>query len=314
VHPGSTYKDKVRLPGYPVEELGGLIFAYLGPQPAPLLPRFDLFVESNRLRSIGRTTIPCNWLQIMENSVDPTHAEWLHGWYFAYVLDRMNPGGPNAAQHSGFVKHHVKIGFDVFEWGIIKRRLLEGGSEADEDWAVGHPLIFPHMLQVGLAFQNTFQIRVPVDDTTTEHYWYSVEAPDEGVELPPQKTVPVYQVPYREENGAFIVDYVDGQDIMCWITQGPIADRSQEHLGTSDKGVILLRSLLTEQIERVQRGEDPIGVIRDPAKNHIIRLPQEKNKGHQFVGQRERRGPDRNYLRYNPESLQFRTLLKGNAR
>ena len=47
------------------EELGGLIFAYLGPEPAPLLPRWNLLVWEDGLRDIGRALIPCNWLQIM---------------------------------------------------------------------------------------------------------------------------------------------------------------------------------------------------------------------------------------------------------
>ena len=37
----SGLTDSIRHPSYPVEELGGLVFAYLGPQPVPLLPRFD---------------------------------------------------------------------------------------------------------------------------------------------------------------------------------------------------------------------------------------------------------------------------------
>ena len=54
------------------------------------------------------------------------------------------------------------------------------------------------------------------------------------------------------------------QDHLAWETQGPIADRSREHLSDSDRGVVLLRRVLKEQIERVQRGENPLGVIRDP--------------------------------------------------
>ena len=40
--PDSTFKDKISVTAYPVQELGGLIWAYLGPEPAPLLPRWDL--------------------------------------------------------------------------------------------------------------------------------------------------------------------------------------------------------------------------------------------------------------------------------
>src|SRR5258707_156480 len=42
--PSSTFKERIRMPAYPVQELGGLVFAYLGPEPVPLLPRWELFV------------------------------------------------------------------------------------------------------------------------------------------------------------------------------------------------------------------------------------------------------------------------------
>ena len=77
--PDSTFPRRVKMAGYPVQDLCGLIFAYLGPEPVPLLPRWDMFVWDHVLRDIGSTIIPCNWLQIMENSLDPVHVEWLHG-------------------------------------------------------------------------------------------------------------------------------------------------------------------------------------------------------------------------------------------
>jgi 5,5'-dehydrodivanillate O-demethylase len=56
----STFEDRVQIPAYPVQEMGGLIWAYLGPRPAPLLPRFDLFVRDDLEREIGITRLPCN--------------------------------------------------------------------------------------------------------------------------------------------------------------------------------------------------------------------------------------------------------------
>jgi 5,5'-dehydrodivanillate O-demethylase len=73
------------------------------------------------------------------------------------------------------------------------------------------------------------------------------------------------------------VETINGQDMMAWVTQGPISDRTTERLGTSDKGVILYRNLLVEQMEKVERGEDPMGVIRDRARNEpFIRIAREK--------------------------------------
>ncbi len=149
----STFKDRVRIPAYVAREMGGLIWAYLGPTPAPLLPRFDLFVRDDLEREIGITRLPCNWLQIMENSLDPVHLEYLHSVYMNYVLKRQ--GKPPASQ----TKHHERIAFDVFEYGIIKRRLWEGDSEDTDEWQVGHPILFPNILSVGEGGRAQFQIR-----------------------------------------------------------------------------------------------------------------------------------------------------------
>jgi hypothetical protein len=61
----------------------------------------------------------------------------------------------------------------------------------------------------------------------------------------------------------------------AWVTQGPIAKRELEKLGESDKGIIPYRRLLQEQLERVEKGEDPMNVFRDPARNTLLRIPVE---------------------------------------
>jgi 5,5'-dehydrodivanillate O-demethylase oxygenase subunit len=63
---------------------------------------------------------------------------------------------------------------------------------------------------------------------------------------------------------------VSAQDSMAWETQGPITDRTQEHLGAADRGIVMFRRLLREQIDIVQKGGEPMGVVRDPARNEII--------------------------------------------
>jgi 5,5'-dehydrodivanillate O-demethylase len=271
--PTGAFRERARARAYQVEELGGLVFAYLGPEPAPLLPRYDLFVWPGALRDIGRAMIPCNWLQIMENSVDPTHVEWLHGLHLAAVRQSQGLSAPRR-----YRRRHTELGFDVFPHGIIKRRVLDGGSRDDEDWRVGHPLVFPLMVRVGAHRQHRFQIRVPVDDTTTLHFWYSCYRPAPCAPRVEQDIVPVYDVPFRDENGRFILDFVDGGDIMTWVSQGPIADRTRELLVDTDRGVVLYRRLLFEQLERVRAGHDPLGVIRSAEENDVIELPQERDK------------------------------------
>jgi 5,5'-dehydrodivanillate O-demethylase len=163
------------------------------------------------------------------------------------------------------VARHVKIDFDVFEYGIYKRRLLEGEPEDCDDWQIGHPVLFPNILAVGDSIEPSFQVRIPIDDTHTTHYRYLGQPPkgDAG-RLPVPRVVPVRLI---EDDGSIVANTVLKQDMLAWVGQGPISDRTREHLATSDRGVALYHQMLLDNVERVQRGGDPMGVIRDDAIN-----------------------------------------------
>ena len=267
----------LKIPSYPVQQLGGLVFAYLGPQPAPLLPRYDLFVRDDLDRNIEITPLPCSWLNCMDNSLDPIHFEHLHGVFGNYVMKKLGrPPAMNPARH-------VKIDFDIFEYGIVKRRLVEGDPEDCNDWTTGHPILFPNILSVGDVRRPNYQIRVPVDDTHTMHVRYQGILREEG--KPPRADVPLRRTRVFDEQGNILSppEHVPEQDMLAWVAQGPISDRTMEHLVTSDRGVALYHNLLLENIERVERGEDPMAVVRDPAKNFpMIQLPRERIGYQQF--------------------------------
>ena len=266
---GSTFKDKTPTTGYPVETMGGLIWAYLGPQPAPLLPLYDGLHEHGAIRACTWNVVDCNWLQIMENSIDPVHTEWLHGHMLEFLAEKH---GTKFA----ISRKHLKIDFAEFEYGIYKRRLLAGTSEDSDDWRVGHPVLFPNILAVGSGGGNLwkfhfYQIRVPMDDEHTMHYWYFAFEPPAGVDVAQHllDRVPYSEMPVRDANGEYLLDMIGVQDVFAWETQGPIAKRHLEKLGTTDKGVILFRNMLKRELQRVAAGHDPIGTVRDPAKREI---------------------------------------------
>lgn len=275
IPPSDSLKRRSGVPAYPIEEMGGLLWAYLGPGDPPALPRYDLFTWAEgptRFRDIGYAVIPCNWLQIMENSFDPTHVEWLHGRLFNYHLERA--GEPPTVLGG----HHVKIAFDLVEYGIIKRRLREGQSEDSEDWRTGHPAVFPNILKVGGSGLSQFQIRVPVDDENTLHFWYSTfEVPDpyaevaEGIHDLPDS----YRVRLTEPDGSFLMDTIDAQDAMAWVTQGARTDREDEHLSSSDQGIALYRNLLRTQLAAAESGEPLMNVLDAATAPEVVELPQE---------------------------------------
>jgi 5,5'-dehydrodivanillate O-demethylase len=269
-----VFKTKVKIPAYPVEELGGLFWAYLGPQPAPLLPRWDLFVVDNAFRQIGTTVLPCNWLQCQENSVDTVHIEWGHGRFGHYAAERKGITDPRTIKRFDLIgRRHTKIDFKRMPYGIQKLRLREGETEDAEGWRVGHPLVFPNYVRVGQLGYSEFQIRVPIDDTHTWHLAYQVYFPGSAIKVPEQDPVPTFPVPIMD-----LPDFVLGQDLMIWSNQGEIVDRTQEKLGATDKGLVMFRRMLMEQIKIVQQGGDPINTFRDPAKNQFINLELEERE------------------------------------
>jgi 5,5'-dehydrodivanillate O-demethylase len=262
---------RIRIPAYPVQELGGLVWAYLGPETTrPLLPRLELLVREDLERKISMQPLQCNWLQCNDNSLDPVHFEHLHGYFADWwnrkkgIKRRIKPA------------RHLKIDFDVFKYGIVKRRLEEGAPEDGDEWTVGHPFLFPHTLVQGSGAAHNYQIRIPVDDTHTLHIRYDGGPASEDHQ--PSARVPVH-------HGILVYDAVGrvdsfeilGQDFAAWTAQGPIADRTREHLVTSDKGVTVYHNLLLENCEKVVRGEDPLFTIRDPDENTpFVRIPRER--------------------------------------
>jgi 5,5'-dehydrodivanillate O-demethylase len=158
----------------------------------------------------------------------------------------------------------VKIAFDTFKYGFYKRRLLEGEPETSDDWTVGHPVLFPQILAQGAAEAPGFQIRVPVDDTHTLQIMYRTMRRKPGA---PPLPIKVVQKRVLDDNGKLIANTIPIQDCIAWIGQGPISDRTREHLATSDRGVALYHKMLFEECAKVEQGLDPLGTIRDPAEN-----------------------------------------------
>ena len=259
-HPEARYKDRITIKAYPVEAKAGLLWAYLGPAPAPLVPTWEPFAWTNGFVQIVFAEVPCNWLQAQENSIDPVHFEWLHG-NWSRVLRGV--GGEKSPTH-------LKIGFDEFEYGFAYRRRLEGQPEDSELWTVGRTCLWPNCLFTGAHFEW----RVPIDD---DHMlsvgWFFDRVPNE-MEPFEQDRIPYWYGPIKDPaTGRWITSHVMNQDFVAWVGQGAIADRTQEHLGESDRGVAMMRRKLLEQADVVARGGEPMAVVRDAALNRCVRLP-----------------------------------------
>lgn len=268
--PGNKAKDRVSLKAYPVQEKGGLLWVYMGPQPAPLLPDWEAFSWANGFTQIVVSEVPCNWFQCQENSIDPVHFEWMHeNWG-----KRLRTGDTTLSPT------HLKLEFEEFEHGFVYKRIKQNSTEQDDSWTVGRVCLWPN----GFFLGEHFEWRVPIDDEKTLSVtWKYTRVPKER-EPYVQKSIPTWNGPIKDADGKWIDTHVMNQDFLAWVGQGVIADRTTEHLGASDRGIVAIRRRFFEEFETIAAGGEAKGILRDPKKNVRIELPmvyrEQVVKGH----------------------------------
>ncbi len=234
-----------------------MCWTYMGPQPPPLLPRYDV-PELGPISVVKLTSqFDCNWLQIMENHVDQSHVVILH-------QETGAGGGRNPANTTrGLVDELVSIEYSETPFGIKRRQIHTNGLD-DTDLCP-----FPTTQRIF----NDISVKVPIDDTHTRQFSIYTDIAFDDSEPPAHRPIQ-YCIDLTSDGKSqadtihplttYRMDVLRFQDVMALETQGPISDRSHERLGTSDRGVALLRQILKREIEKVQQGLDPMGVVRDP--------------------------------------------------
>lgn len=258
--PSGKLRKTIHVKNYKVQAKAGLLWVYMGPDPAPLLPNWEPFEWKHGFVQISFSEIPCNWLQCQENSIDPVHFEWMHSNWSIRLGGQTGP----------YIPTHTKVGFEEFEYGFTYKRIREDTSENDPLWTVGRVCLWPNCLFTG----EHFEWRVPIDDNNTLSVgWFFTRVPKDK-EPYVQKTIPYWYAPIKDEKtGRWITSHVMNQDFVAWVGQGTMSDRENEHLGRSDRGIAMIRQRLLEDVAAVERGEDPKAIVRDPDINKVIELP-----------------------------------------
>lgn len=270
--PNSSLKDEIRHPAYPTQELGGLIFVYLGPEPVPLLPRFDFLAADGERDARVLGVVNCNWLQTVENGMDAFHVSFTHSDIWTYLAPE-----PEAVRH------------EKTEWGIVYKALRPARPEERDKGAYNyrvHQLLMPGISYAGTSRFGRARWGVPIDATQclqVEVRWSVDTLPPRGPEIA-RGWDPVMAEPYKEYKsnqtpvlGYDFPNWISGEDATLTVSMGAIPDRENEHLTSEgDEGIKMLRQVYFEGIEAVRAGGDPLGVIRDEAKNHLIILAEER--------------------------------------
>ena len=250
----------VHLTAYPVRRWIGLYWAYLGPEPAPEIPKYDVWARKDgRRQIIIQPILDANWVQPMENSSDPAHLQILH--QDTALRDRTPVNTTR-----GFTDEVKTFDFYKTSFGMMKKRTYKNG------FVDSHPILFPNILRQG----NGTQIRVPIDDRHTYIVFVRFNQSPDGSIVEDEGDPPVtYMDPYkqpgdrRHPDAHYTMHDVQPQDMAMWETQGEIVDRTAEHLSWSDRGIVMYRRLLKEQIEQAQMGLDPLAIVRDPNQEII---------------------------------------------
>jgi len=300
--PDETFKDRIQHPAYPCQDLGGLVFAYMGPpDKMPLLPRYDVLVRPDGSRRAEWYAINGGYLQHVEGALDTVHAAYLHMAHWSEkklemttqpkpvidveetdygVWSRIYKSHPGAVMGTIFSHFIMPSGF-----------LLQNGKDYEAR---------PGQMRDGVRQRSLYEISkyqswyTPVDDGHCLRFrvmFVPLKPDGTPYDLPPDGELAHPRADQDYGRDYVNVDSISGidpqlsstfrsQDTMSNETQGtPYMDRSREHLGAHDYPLTMTRMVILKAIADVQKGLDPKHIFRDPSQNEIVYIrgndPQE---------------------------------------
>ena len=271
----STLKDRLFHGAYPVHEAHGIVFAYMGPpEQRPPFPSYGSYSQSGSRMIPGRKYFyPCNWLQIMENTMDPVHTAFLHTIVSGAVF----------TEEFGVLPELDYVETPIGMVYVGTRRV------ADNIWTRMVEVVLPNLQQVAPIWEDGRKERqfsgpmmsrwiVPQDDTTSMFIEFRHVSETEDV-------TPGW---WADRNimlpGQIAADsYKEGQlhpgDYEAQVSQRPIAIHGLEHLSETDRGVSMYRNQIRRGIRATAAGQDPMGVFRNGGviptycNNTVLRVP-----------------------------------------
>jgi phthalate 4,5-dioxygenase len=280
---GSTFHERIRHPAYPCVEMAGLILTYMGPGAPPLVPNYEFLLAKEPHVVASKALQECNYLQGNEGNIDPVHHSFLHL--------RLDAQEETSMDYYGQSKSPI-IETEETEFGVRIYAIRPLGP--DRNFIKITNFIYPNLSAItGDADGYGINWHVPIDDT---HHWkYNITLrrtrPVNARERGQGRTADTGYMPIRNKANRFLQDRDSmtakffsglGGDFLAddgCVTQGagPIQDRTQEHMGYTDKGIAAARKALLSAVRAVQNGQDAPGIARDPADNDFSGIAARKD-------------------------------------
>jgi hypothetical protein len=289
----SNFRDKIQHTAYPAIEAGGVVWVYMGEQrPTPALPGLEWIDVPPEQRFTAKRMQYCNWVQAVEGEVDQSHVSFLH----RQLTSGSVTGRPNVDRIRTLDTHPRFSAVDT-DYGVLIGAARDAGDGTDY-WRITQFLL-PFWSMTGPYGENpSRQTRawVPMDDenvmvfSVTFHPLRPLEEHEiarmragsgagyvgEANFLPPTSVPGGAWRPEARASNDYLVDRARqktdlysgipefwAQDAAMQESMGPIYDRSGEHLGTSDLGIIRVRQRLLREVKNLEAlGGPPAGVQR----------------------------------------------------
>ena len=286
---------QLRHKAYPVIERSGILFAYLGAGEPPALPHFDCFVAPASHTFAFKGMIDCNWLQSLEVGIDPVHTSFLHRFFHdedpkeGYGKLFRDTSVDSEMPMTRIMREFTRPRIEVEETGYGMRVFTLREISAEHMHVRVTNLMFPNAFVIPMSREMTItQWHVPVDDV--RHYWYAIftsfGAPVDKDEMRRQRLA-LYQLPDYMPRKNKSNDYgfdpheqahdtftgmgadINVHDQWACESMGAIQDRTNEHLGASDKAIIAYRKLLRAAIDDAGNGGRPLMVLDEQAASGL---------------------------------------------
>ncbi len=291
---GGQSRGTILHKAYPCLEKAGLIFGYFGPGNPPVLPAYEIFEVPDEYRFAYKVYSECNYLQGNEGNIDPRHLSFLHRFFDENLAGGGRPSRYRTVSGSNVSPNQLcgenlapPVELELENFGL---RILTWRPVGENAYLRVSNFVMPNLCAVPGETQGAGYLvnwHVPIDD---EHHWkfmivFSREAPldqKKFTERYSAGTLPEYRSA-RNRGNRYLQDREEQKtrsytglgssfpvhDLYATESQGPIQDRTQEHLVTSDKAIVAGRKQLLKAIQDVQEGRDPLHVIRDPKQNRF---------------------------------------------
>ena len=289
---GGTNRDGIRHRAHPCQESGGVIFTYMGPGEAPLLPKYDFLTAPEEHRTVTKVFHQCNYLQANEGNIDPVHLSFLH----QYLEEAKPPlqrivAGTNDTDNALLRKDIAPtIEVEVTDYGL--RIYTTRNAGLDKCYFRVTNFIMPNLAAFGgstVGDGYSVHWHVPIDDT---HHWKYLFMFSRAKPLNPElqgknraEVTPDYRLTrlaanrYQQDRESMKAKSFTGigfnfqaHDAFATESQGPVQDRTNEHLVSSDKAIIAARKLLLNGIRDVKEGRQLQHVVKDTNANHFPHL------------------------------------------